>query len=242
MKVHSLTDVGLVRTVNEDACRTGLLGNIGAWAVVCDGMGGTKGGEVASQTAVACFEQQVQEADIGAFEGENMKRTLSTLIFHANEAIYNLAQQNEELRGMGTTVVAVFVLDNVAHIAHVGDSRAYLLHNGNVLQITTDHSMVQELIKNGDLTVEQAKVHPQKNIITRALGVNPIVEIDYEQIPLAPEDRILICTDGLTNYIEQDQLRRFSDETDSEQLAQMLIDLAKENGGGDNITVAILDN
>ena len=125
---------------------------------------------------------------------------------------------------------------------HAGDSRAYLLHNGNIMQITTDHSMVQELIKNGDLTVEQAKVHPQKNIITRALGVNPVVEIDYEKVPLAKDDRILICTDGLTNYIEPEKIRNLADDMDSVSLADRLVALAKENGGGDNITVAILDN
>ena len=98
------------------------------------------------------------------------------------------------------------------------------------------------MIKNGDLTVEQAKVHPQKNIITRALGVNPVVEIDYEKVPLAKDDRILICTDGLTNYIEPEKIRNLADDMDSVSLADRLVALAKENGGGDNITVAILDN
>lgn len=242
MKVHSQTDVGLVRTLNEDACQTGLLGENGAWAVVCDGMGGANGGEIASQTAVKSIEQQILSADEEDFKGEGLKLLLSTSIFHANSAIYDIAQENESLRGMGTTVIVAIVLDNVAHIAHAGDSRAYLLHNGNIIQLTTDHSMVQELIKNGDLTVEQAKVHPQKNIITRALGVNPIVEIDYERVTLAEHDRILICTDGLTNYIEADEIRKMADTLDSVSLADKLVTLAKENGGGDNITVAILDN
>ena len=227
MKVHSQTDVGLVRTLNEDACRTGLLGENGAWAVVCDGMGGANGGEIASETAVKSIEEQILASYEEDFKSEEMKLMLSTLIFHANSAVYDMAQENESLKGMGTTIVVAIVLDNVAHIAHAGDSRAYLLHNGNIMQITTDHSMVQELIKNGDLTVEQAKVHPQKNIITRALG---------------KDDRILICTDGLTNYIEPEKIRNLADDMDSVSLADRLVALAKENGGGDNITVAILDN
>lgn len=242
MKVHSQTDVGLVRTLNEDACSTGLLGENGAWAVVCDGMGGANGGEVASGIAVKSIEQQILSAYEEDFKHEEMKLMLSTLIFHANSAVYDMAQENESLRGMGTTVVVAIVLDNVAHIAHAGDSRAYLLHNGSIMQLTTDHSMVQELIKNGDLTVEQAKVHPQKNIITRALGVNPVVEIDYEEVKLAEGDRILICTDGLTNYIEAVEIRELAEKLDSVSLTDKLVAIAKENGGGDNITVAILDN
>ena len=229
MKVHSQTDVGLVRTLNEDACRTGLLGENGAWAVVCDGMGGANGGEIASETAVKSIEEQILASYEEDFKSEEMKLMLSTLIFHANSAVYDMAQENESLKGMGTTIVVAIVLDNVAHIAHAGDSRAYWLHNGNIMQITTDHSMVQELIKNGDLTVEQAKVHP-------------VVEIDYEKVPLAKDDRILICTDGLTNYIEPEKIRNLADDMDSVSLADRLVALAKENGGGDNITVAILDN
>ena len=196
----------------------------------------------AVQTAVKSIEEQILASYEEDFKSEEMKLMLSTLIFHANSAVYDMAQENESLKGMGTTIVVAIVLDNVAHIAHAGDSRAYLLHNGNIMQITTDHSMVQELIKNGDLTVEQAKVHPQKNIITRALGVNPVVEIDYEKVPLAKGDRILICTDGLTNYIEPEKIRTLADDMDSVSLADRLVALAKENGGGDNITVAILDN
>ena len=175
-------------------------------------MGGANGGEIASETAVKSIEEQILASYEEDFKSEEMKLMLSTLIFHANSAVYDMAQENESLKGMGTTIVVAIVLDNVAHIAHAGDSRAYLLHNGNIMQITTDHSMVQELIKNGDLTVEQAKVHPQKNIITRALGVNPVVEIDYEKVPLAKDDRILICTDGLTNYIEPEKIRNLADE------------------------------
>ncbi len=241
MKVHSQTDVGLVRTVNEDACSAGLLGKNGAWAVVCDGMGGANGGEIASQTAVKSIEQQILSAYEEDFKKE-IKLLLNTLVYHANAAVYDMAQEDESLKGMGTTVIVAIVLDHVAHIAHVGDSRAYLLHNGNIMQLTTDHSMVQELIKNGDLTVEQAKVHPQKNIITRALGVNPVVEIDYVTVALKEQDRILICTDGLTNYIEADEIRKMADTLDSVTLTDRLVASAKEYGGGDNITVAILDN
>ena len=121
-------------------------------------MGGANGGEIASETAVKSIEEQILASYEEDFKSEEMKLMLSTLIFHANSAVYDMAQENESLKGMGTTIVVAIVLDNVAHIAHAGDSRAYLLHNGNIMQITTDHSMVQELIKNGDLTVEQAKV------------------------------------------------------------------------------------
>ena len=125
MKVHSQTDVGLVRTLNEDACRTGLLGENGAWAVVCDGMGGANGGEIASETAVKSIEEQILASYEEDFKSEEMKLMLSTLIFHANSAVYDMAQENESLKGMGTTIVVAIVLDNVAHIAHAGDSRAF---------------------------------------------------------------------------------------------------------------------
>ncbi len=241
MQVHSQTDVGLVRPQNEDACETGLL-NGGAFAVVCDGMGGANGGDVASQLAVESISRQILEAAQLNFSGQTMEQLLYEIILRANAEIYAAAQRNPELKGMGTTVVAVVALNHAAYIAHAGDSRAYLYRNGELTQITTDHSMVQELIENGDLTEEQAKVYPQKNIITRALGVHSTVEIDYRELPLLENDRILICTDGLTNYAEAEQIKALAQYADSAFLAKNLIGLAKQNGGGDNITVAILDN
>ena len=147
---------------------------------------------------------------------------------------------NVVLMGMGTTVVAAIVSGGVAHIAHAGDSRAYLLTRDGLRQITTDHSMVQELVNSGDLTSQQARRHPQKNIITRALGVESGIEIDYCECKFSGDDLLLLCTDGLTNYVEEEQIERLARELEVRLLPDRLIALAKSGGGGDNVTVAVI--
>ncbi len=242
LKVYSKSDVGLVRQSNQDAYKTGVFPDQCAWVVVCDGMGGANGGNVASSIAVERISEQIVTSYHEGISDNSIKNLITSAIFNANLAVHDKASENSELNGMGTTVVTAIVTQGIAHIAHAGDSRAYLITADGIRQLTTDHSMVQELVANGDITEQQAKKHPQKNIITRALGVESSIQIDYCENEMNSGDFLLICTDGLTNYVDSEQIYQLSKEMDANALTDKLITLAKEGGGGDNITVAIVEN
>lgn len=242
LNVYSQSDIGLVRSLNEDTCSVGVLDGNAAWVVVCDGMGGANGGSVASSMAVSQISEQIQSLYRKDSSGNSVRNLITASLTNANLSIYNKAKEQEELKGMGTTAVVAIICDGVAHIAHAGDSRAYLITNAGMKQLTTDHSMVQELVKNGDLTEQEAKVHPQKNIITRALGVQPTIELDYCEYDFSNGSLLLVCTDGLTNYVDEELIYRLSKEHHANSLVNQLISHAKDGGGGDNITVAIVEN
>ena len=242
MKLYSETDIGLVRHSNQDACNTGTFPDGSAWAVVCDGMGGANGGNIASEIAVRCISEQFVASYRDNMNANSIKNLMVTSIFNASLSIHEKAQEVSELSGMGTTVVAAILKDGVAHIAHAGDSRAYLLSQGAISQLTTDHSMVQELVNSGDLTEQEAKTHPQKNIITRALGVEETIDVDYMECEFPEDSRLLLCTDGLTNYVDAEQICTLSSTTDAGELTKQLVAMAKDAGGGDNITVAVVEN
>lgn len=240
MKIYMKTDIGLVRHSNQDAVKAGVLSGNTAWAVVCDGMGGANGGNIASALAVDKISEQILSSGSEHISDQSIKNLMISAIFNANVAIYDRAQEEEQLKGMGTTVVAAIVSRGIAHIAHAGDSRAYMIEPDGIRQITTDHSMVQELINSGDLTTQQARRHPQKNIITRALGVESGIEIDYCECKFTKDDILLLCTDGLTNYVDEEQMERLVRELDTRLLPERLVELAKAGGGGDNVTVAVI--
>ena len=242
MKLYSETDIGLVRHSNQDACNTGTFSDGSAWAVVCDGMGGANGGNIASEIAVRRISEQFVASYRDNMNANSIKNLMVTSIFNASLSIHEKAQEVSELSGMGTTVVAAILKDGVAHIAHAGDSRAYLLSQGAISQLTTDHSMVQELVNSGDLTEQEAKTHPQKNIITRALGVEETIDVDYMECEFPEDSRLLLCTDGLTNYVDAEQICTLSSTTDAGELTKQLVAMAKDAGGGDNITVAVVEN
>lgn len=166
MKIAAKSDIGKVRESNQDAYATGEMPNGVAWAVVCDGMGGAAGGNVASETAVKIISEQITSAYRASMRSKSIKNLLVSAISAANISVFDLAQANAKLAGMGTTVVCALVTDGVAYIAHAGDSRAYLLHT-ELLQLTRDHSVVQEMVDTGRITPEDAKSHPSKNIITQ---------------------------------------------------------------------------
>ena len=241
-KVFSQSDVGLVRKSNEDACRCGVFSSNAAWAVVCDGMGGVNGGNVASSIAV----QKISETSLDGFRqgmsGEAVRELLASSIASANRAVHEMAGSDVTLTGMGTTVVAAVVSGAVVHVAHAGDSRAYLLLPGGIRRLTTDHSVVQEMVDKGDITEQQARIHPQKNVITRALGVESSLRIDYIETEAPAGCRLLICTDGLTNYMEEDQISDLAGKYAGNELTEKLVALAKSAGGGDNITVVVLED
>lgn len=242
LKVFSKSDVGLVRQSNQDAYKSGIFPDQSAWVVVCDGMGGANGGNIASSIAVDKISEQIILSYREGVSDNSVKNLITSAIFNANLAVHDRASADVELSGMGTTVVAAVVSRGVAHIAHAGDSRAYLITAQGIRQLTTDHSMVQEMVDNGDITEQQAKKHPQKNIITRALGVEASIQIDYCENTFQPGDLLLICTDGLTNYVDAEQIYQLSKDLDANAMTDKLITLAKDSGGGDNITVAIVEN
>jgi serine/threonine protein phosphatase PrpC len=229
--VGARSDVGRVRQANEDSY---LIND--PLFVVADGMGGHVAGDVASSTAV----ETIKEGSGGA-DGSDVK-SLERLVQLANNRIWQRAQSDPELRGMGTTCTLLLIEGRLAYIAHVGDSRAYLLRQGHLSQLTEDHSLVGRMVREGRLSTEEAERHPQRSIVTRALGVDSEVAVDVLSVELEPRDRILLCSDGLTSMAETgaitDILKTAGDPQDA---ADRLVDLANEGGGEDNITVVVID-
>jgi PPM family protein phosphatase len=232
LKAGAATDVGRVRDVNEDR----YLVADGIFAV-CDGLGGHQAGEVASETAVHTLETAFTEPAVDR---------LIEAVEAANHAIWQLAQEQPDKRGMGTTITAVAVVEQEGEdqlaVVNVGDSRGYLLRDSELTQLTEDHSLVAEMERDGRLTHEEARVHPQRAVITRALGLEPDVEIDHLELLPYRGDRLLLCSDGLTNEVADDQigstLRRLADPTEA---AKDLVTQARANGGNDNITAVVID-
>lgn len=240
MRIVAKTDIGRVRDSNQDSYAAGELPGGVAWAVVCDGMGGAAGGNVASSTAVKMISQQITAQYRDGMSGNSIRNMLASAVAAANVSIFDLARSNPELHGMGTTVVAAILSDHMARVAHVGDSRAYKISSEGLIQMTRDHSVVQELVETGRLTPDEAKAHPRKNIITRALGVDETVDIDFCEDRMEPDDVLLLCTDGLTNYLETDEIFQIAKSSGYYESAQQMVDLANQHGGGDNITVVAI--
>ncbi len=240
MRVYAKSDIGLVRSTNQDDCQTGIFPDGAAWAVVCDGMGGANGGSTASSLAVETIVQKLFEGYISDMDGEQLFALMGGAVASANEAVYEAAQNDESLSGMGTTVVCAIVKNGKAHILHAGDSRAYFYDGSTVRQITKDHSIVQELVDLGRIDPEEARVHPNRNLITRALGIAPELLTDYNTVDFGESSVLLICTDGLSNYITPERLLAFIQAGSGEELTDKLIEAAKELGGSDNITVAVI--
>ena len=205
----------------------------------CDGMGGAKGGREASQGACNVIEQVFQEqyAQCGAGqEGAFLKKALIS----ANRYVFNKAAHEESLAGMGTTAVCALVRGGEATLCHAGDSRAYLCRGGKLTQLTHDHSYVQELVDCGTITEEEAEHHPQKNIITRALGVDYRLEPEVTSVQLQAKDLLLLCSDGLTNMVPVEQMEQLLAQGPFYDLPDRLVDAANKNGGSDNITALLL--
>src|ERR1700744_3759848 len=222
------TDTGRPRRDNEDTAfvRAPLF-------VVADGMGGAQAGEVASQLAVEEFHEALPD------EGSAEER-LTNRIRAANRRIYDLSRTEHEHAGMGTTLTAAYLDDDDLAVAHVGDSRAYIFRDGTLTRLTQDHSLVEELVRQGKLTEEQAAEHPQRSIITRALGIELDVEVDTWTYPVRAGDVVLLCSDGLTSMIPEERVREVLAANDNlDAAADALINAANEAGGRDNITVVL---
>ena len=240
MELFTQTDIGLVRSSNQDAVDGGLMhdGN-SLWVVLCDGMGGANGGNVASATTVEVAKENIGFFDCNGREYRS-ESFLKEIVYRANSTVYHMQLKNRELSGMGTTMELVLVHNKKAMITHVGDSRVYLVHNNEITQLTVDHSVVQELVDRGELTPEQARVHPNKNFITRAVGINPYIEVDYKEVPFDDDDIIIMCSDGLSNYISDEGILEFVRQYKANNLTNALVEEAKQQGGRDNITVAVI--
>lgn len=229
MKVYSITDIGRVRQLNEDACYQPEPGE--CFCAVADGMGGHNAGEIASALAVKTYAEHMRAASRVTAEA------LRTAVSRANDAVYRASQESPEVSGMGTTFSALAMEGDRAFIAHVGDSRIYLVRRGALMQVTIDHTLVEEMVLKGLITVREARVHPKRNIITRALGTEPRVEIDMLQLDLKQGDVFFLCSDGLTNHVpEREILRAALGEKGWQEKLRHLVGIALENGGQDNIT------
>ncbi len=242
MKTAHKTDTGLIRLVNED--RLIVQENLNGFtlAIVADGMGGHQAGDIASQIAIETIQQEMQNVHTG-MDGEERERQLVGAVRKANQKVFDLASNQEQYLGMGTTVVAALVTEEMILIAHIGDSRAYLIGNEEVTQLTEDHSLVNELVKSGQIKPEEANSHPRKNVLIRALGTEENVEIDIVQSPWNKGDTLMLCSDGLSNMMDQAALKSVLHTDNSlEWKADRLIEQALKAGGDDNVTVVLLAN
>lgn len=231
VSVGAKTDVGRVREGNEDS----YLANDPLF-VIADGMGGHLAGDVASATAIEVIQERTD--DIRADDPQ----TLAATVKEANRAIWSKAGDDPSLRGMGTTCTLVLLDGATAQIAHVGDSRAYLFHDGELKQVTEDHTLVGRMVREGRLQPEEAERHPQRSIITRALGVDEEVEVDLLTLDLTEGDRLLVCSDGLSSMLSHGSIEETLAETsDAQSAAELLVERANEAGGEDNITVVVID-
>lgn len=240
MEVFSKTDIGLVRKENQDSSAFSVISSGCVWAVVCDGMGGAAGGKVASSAAVQCITEKLNREYKETMDSSELSSLLISAVEQANNVVYEKAVSDKELTGMGTTCDLVFVRNSSVHVVHVGDSRTYSIRGGKILQLTEDHSVVQEMVRRGELTEAQAMTHPNKNYITRALGVSSTVHIDYIEADFSYGDVILICSDGLSNYVSQAQMVKTVHENRGVMLIDTLVEIAKKHGGSDNITVTVI--
>lgn len=240
MKIVAKTDKGKVRASNQDAYAVGEFPDEVAWAVVCDGMGGAAGGNIASALAVKVISDKINASYREKMSPSSIKNMLDSALIAANLEVYDMADTKPELRGMGTTVVCAVVKNSCAYIAHAGDSRAYIFNKDNLSQVTTDHSFVQDLVNKGKITAEEAQNHPNKNLITRAIGVDKSIEIDFDEVEMDDDDVLIICTDGLSNYVSDMEMINEVSDGRYYAFADRLVKKANNNGGGDNITVVAI--
>lgn len=239
MKAFGLTDIGSVRESNQDCFAVSVDGAAPVWAVVCDGMGGANGGYYASSTVSAEFAHSMDVS----FEGLKQKQIENIMceaVISANNIVYKTACEQPDLSGMGTTLVAALVMGDAAHFVHVGDSRAYVVGDGKISRITDDHSVVWQLVTLGQITEQEARVHPEKNMITRAVGVKEGVDPEVNFCKLRKNDSVLLCTDGLTNLVDDDEILEIVENNISEDAVEKLISLAISRGGTDNITAVVI--
>ncbi len=239
MTSYGKSDRGCVRPTNQDAFAIDIQPEA-ALLAVCDGMGGANAGNVASRFAIEAFMGALREGLQPDMDAEARQALLRSAVARANDTVYNLSIAQPEFQGMGTTLVGCIAAKDGMTLVNVGDSRAYCVQNGSAQRLTEDHSYVEEMMRRGKLTEEAARVHPNKNLITRAIGIDPAVECDLYEVTLEPEDTLLLCSDGLSGMVRDEEIARIVCDADTLQAAvEALIDEAKQCGGQDNITVVL---
>lgn len=239
MKISALTDIGSHRESNQDMYDCGTFQSGDSWVVVCDGMGGVSGGQIASELCVEKVSSAIKRGYRENLSVKAAQNLLLSSIAASNSIVHNKAQEEPQYHGMGTTIVAAIIIKNIAVIAHVGDSRAYILNEETAKQITKDHSLVQLMIDEGKITAEEAKTHPDKNIITRAVGVVNFVDVEFDVCDINDGEKLLVCTDGLSGSVSDEEMINIVNEY-SDSSAEKLVEKALENGSRDNITVVVM--
>lgn len=241
MQFAFMTDKGIVRSSNEDSCEAGAFNNDYAWGIVCDGMGGALAGEVASKMALEFISERIQNGYHRDMTSLSAQYLLRSAVIAAGIIVHDDSCKEREHYGMGTTVVAAIVLKDCIVCAYVGDSRAYIADKNGIIRITHDHSLVQERIDAGLITEEEARYAPDRNIITRVLGVEESVDVDIVTVPFTRKDKLLICSDGLTNMISEQRIWQMLKDSNVDDLPSELIQSANQAGGRDNISVVVIE-
>lgn len=236
MRINGKTDIGRDRLENQDNYRAGQLSRGPAWGIVCDGMGGGQHGRLASTLAAATIERCLVNGLARRPKGAAMEALLNEALCFANAEIFERASGMV----MGTTAVCAVIDEGTLYLAHAGDSRAYLFEGDALVQLTRDHSMVQLLVEQGTLTPEEARLHPEKNVITRALGVEALLEPTIQQFPMPRGPILLLCSDGLSNMLSDERIAALLAGEDFYEMPQALVTAALAAGGRDNITVLLM--
>lgn len=241
MQCWGLTDPGCARSQNQDAYQIEELDRNALLCVVCDGMGGARSGNVASSLAVDVFTQEVKRSWKPDMDMDRVDQMLYSAVKLANFTVFDQAQQFEDFTGMGTTLVAALIQGKLATVVNVGDSRAYHVDQDGIRQLTVDHSLVQMMVTRGELSPEKAKSYPGKNLITRAIGTEPVVNCDIFHRKMERGDCLLLCTDGLSNIIDdQEILFEVAHGLEKQQCCQRLLEIAKKRGAPDNVTSVLV--
>ena len=243
VKAYAKTDIGKARDINEDSfyITDNSFSDIQLY-ILADGMGGCKAGDIASKLAISTAKSYIENnIKDTPKEKESLIQLVGSSAEYANMVVYEKSKENKDFEGMGTTIEICLIYNNRAFIAHIGDSRIYRIRNGLIRQLTQDHSYVQTLVKQGTITKDEAEIHPKKNILTKALGCNAFVEPDMLVRGFQKDDILVMCSDGLSNMVTQDDI--YNLVTNNFEIApKELVDLANKNGGIDNITIITIKN
>ena len=241
MEAWGLTDLGNVRKQNQDFYEIVPLNGSSTLSIVCDGMGGAKSGNVASRLATEVFVGEIRRTARMDMEYEQIEQMMRDAVELANRAVFEQSKVSSDFEGMGTTLVAAYLTPQMAVIANVGDSRAYIFDRDGICFMTVDHSLVELMVQRGEITREQAKNHPGKNLITRAIGTESVVYCDIYRRELKHGDAVLLCSDGLSNVLaDQEILFEVVHGVHKEGCCQRLLDIAKSRGAPDNVTVILV--
>ena len=238
--IFGSTDTGLVRQNNQDRFECAALSETLSFAVLCDGIGGENGGETAAEISTSFAADMLRRNLAEDMSEISLRSVMYSAFSGANALVYEKASEDNALSGMGTTMIASVRTADALYIAHVGDSRVYLLREDSEKILTRDHTLVQMMIDSGKLTEEEALVHPKRNYLTRAVGVSPVVDVEFQVYSLNNTDIALLCSDGFYHYLEVGQLRGLVSECSAANSADAMINHAKAGGGGDNITVVLM--